>query len=193
MYNESEIIEQSIARMNQNSTLIESTLDELRNIAIRITRTECPVCSSYFHALFGCREITCPFCGTKLVQDSVEVVGHDAREFDSFVPDAITGGEFHMTFVPEGMRYCGKCDAVIPKAYSCCPKLLVLAIKMYREYVKIGKQGRVLDCIQKHRETFLASLRSMIYPELNKKGKSALLEIGKVLQLDELMKNRLED
>src|SRR5262249_41845543 len=90
----------------------------------------CPACGGHLQYFLKQFRLKCPNCGTRLLLSSCDPVPHAKSEIDSYFKDQ-AWGVFRFRLHPVGTVLCVTCGRTYPRAFSCCPGQMELAISMF--------------------------------------------------------------
>lgn len=93
----------------------------------------CPLC----HAWISIPEADknepqqCSFCNGQLFSTDWDTIGHKLEDLTN--PGTNRYGELKMALHPVGTQVCRNCGWTHPASFSCCPKLVLLAIRSLKK------------------------------------------------------------
>ena len=128
--------------------------------------SQCPFCETQMESMPD-TIVECPKCKSKWLVSIGSTVPHAFGEIDSFFHDRHRGPQ-QTVLHPPGTRCCPVCSDAYPENHSCCPELLVTALKLLcLSKAEHGPttEAKALRLLTQHRDVL-----EMYVKQVNKSG-----------------------
>lgn len=165
-------------------TLTAAENQELRELSDALASNHfytCRLCGGAFttvdHRRTGGR---CPNCDIQIHVFSSDITGHFDDEIDDSLDPQQLMGEFCVWYLAAGTVPCFKCGTVYPKNYTCCPRLLQVAIDATNSGRETTRDAAI-RFIDAHSEVLLNSLRGRFRSLYSKEDLENLRKVSGML------------